>query len=334
MGIPFISPDRSPASSPGSADRRARVERVIERHGPAILRTARRYARTPEDAEDDYQRGVEILLTKAPDIPEPELVPWGKTVVKHEAFAIRRQGGRVALGAEQSFDGESDGAGDRHLTAVPGPDEQAERLERLRTGAEAMGQLKPQEVRCLVLLAEGYSYKQIQEVTGFSYTKVNRCLTEGRQTFLRRIEGIESGEECRRLEPALSALADGEADADDLAAVRRHLRGCLACRGTLRDFRAAPARVAALVPPGAIASGAFGTHGFGDVLAGAGDWLQRRVASVVTKLRSAGEAAAAPKAGGLATAAAPKAGAVVAAAVVARPGPDLDPPATILSIES
>nr|MDP8943072.1 sigma-70 family RNA polymerase sigma factor [Actinomycetota bacterium] len=213
---------------------RARAVRVIERHGAGIMRTARRYSRTPDDAEDAYQRGVEILLTKAPDIPEPELVPWLKTVVKHEAFAIRRQGSRVALGAEDSFEGDTDGD-ERRLAAVPGPHEQAERLERLRTGAEAMRQLKPQEIRCLTLLAEGYSYSQIQEITGFSYTKVNRCLTEGRQSFRRRLEGIESGAECRRLAPALSALADGEAGADEVLAVRRHLQGCLACRAALRD---------------------------------------------------------------------------------------------------
>ena len=64
---------------------------LIARHGPQLLATARRYAATPEDAEDAYQRGLEILLTKAPTTSEDELVPWLKTVVKHEAFALRRQ---------------------------------------------------------------------------------------------------------------------------------------------------------------------------------------------------------------------------------------------------
>jgi DNA-directed RNA polymerase specialized sigma24 family protein len=31
-----------------------------------------------------------------------------------------------------------------------------------------------------VLQAEGYSYAEIQAITGWSYTKVNRCLAEGR----------------------------------------------------------------------------------------------------------------------------------------------------------
>jgi GTP cyclohydrolase FolE2 len=43
--------------------------------------SARRYAATPEDAEDACQRGLEILLTKAPSTSEEELIPWLKTVV-------------------------------------------------------------------------------------------------------------------------------------------------------------------------------------------------------------------------------------------------------------
>ena len=58
----------------GSADRSA-AARVVERHGPAVMRTARRYSRTTEDAEDAYQRALEILFTRAPDLREPELVP-------------------------------------------------------------------------------------------------------------------------------------------------------------------------------------------------------------------------------------------------------------------
>jgi hypothetical protein len=36
--------------------------------------------------------------------------------------------------------------------------DQAEQYERLRQGAEALAQLKPQEIRALLLRAEGYSY--------------------------------------------------------------------------------------------------------------------------------------------------------------------------------
>jgi RNA polymerase sigma factor (sigma-70 family) len=220
--------------------------RLLAQHGAQILATARRHAVTPEDAEDAYQRGIEILLTKAPSTSEDELIPWLKTVVKHEAWALRRQRERHSPVTD---DGE--------LRDRPAPTavthEQAERLERLRLGAEALGHLKPHEVRALRLKAEGFSYREICAMTGWSYTKVNRLLTEGRQAFLRRVSGIERGVECARYEPLLSALADREASPEQLAILRPHMRTCLSCRARLREFRATPERVAALAPPAALA---------------------------------------------------------------------------------
>jgi RNA polymerase sigma factor (sigma-70 family) len=220
---------------------------LLQRHGTTIMATARRFAATPEDAEDAYQRGVEILLTKAPTTAEDELVPWLRTVVKHEAWALGRQRRRAAPVAD---DGDvPDPPSEPALTH-----DQAERLDRLRIGAQALKQLKPQEVRALLLRAEGYSYKQIQEITGWTYTKVNRCLTEGRKAFLDRVAGIEAGSECERLAPVLSKLADGEATADDLATLRPHIRTCLSCRAALREYRSAPATAAALVPAAVFAA--------------------------------------------------------------------------------
>ena len=108
--------------------------RLLQRHGPQILATARRYAATPEDAEDAYQRGLEILLTKAPTTREADLIPWLKTVVKHEAFALRRQRERAAPVSEDGRLGEPAGA-------EASTHQQAERYERLRVGAEALGRL-------------------------------------------------------------------------------------------------------------------------------------------------------------------------------------------------
>src|SRR5918995_972203 len=117
---------------PARAEIDAAALALLARHGAQILATARRYAATPEDAEDAYARGVEILLTKAPSTNEDELIPWLKTVVKHE-------------------------------------------------------------VRALLLKAEGFSYREICSITGWSYTKVNRLLTEGRRAFLHRMSGIQRG---------------------------------------------------------------------------------------------------------------------------------------------
>jgi RNA polymerase sigma factor (sigma-70 family) len=255
---------------------------LLRRHGTAIMAAARRFAATPEDAEDAYQRGVEILLTKAPTTAEEELVPWLRTVVKHEAWALRRQRQRAAPVAD-------DGCVPESPSEAAATHDQAEQLDRLRVGAEALRQLKPQEIRALVLRAEGYSYKQIQELTGWTYTKVNRCLTEGRKAFLARVAGIEGGSECDRLAPRLSRLADGEATADDLAALRPHIRTCLSCRAALREYRSAPRTAAALVPVAAFT--ATGRPPLLDAPA----QLFEGISGLVQKAQSAAEMASAQK---------------------------------------
>src|SRR3954451_17809196 len=101
---------------------------LVRRHGAQIMSTARRYAASPEDAEDAYQRGLEILLTKAPTTSADELVPWLKTVVKHEAFALRKQRERHGTPTEHEPSG----------TGGPETHEQVERLDRLRARREGM----------------------------------------------------------------------------------------------------------------------------------------------------------------------------------------------------
>jgi RNA polymerase sigma factor (sigma-70 family) len=200
--------------------------------------TARRYSLCQQDAEDAYQRGVEILITKAPTANRAELRPWLHTVIKHEALAVRRQRERL-LGGELPAEGGSS----------PGPEEEAAERQRARRTAEALGGLKPSEVQCLLLKALGYSYDEIADRTGFSWTKVNRSLTEGRRRLFERFARIESGDQCRRLAPLLSAACDGETSADQERQIKAHLRSCPSCRAALRHYRSAPKQLTELVPP-------------------------------------------------------------------------------------
>ena len=237
----------SNATQAGRAPDRAGAVVLLERFRTQMLATARRYSADPHDAEDALQRTAEIVLGRPLTGTDDELCRWLRTTVKREALAIRRHRERAVPSGEPAGLPEP-------AVGPPEVHERAERAERLRVGAQALSRLKPQEVRCLVLKAEGFSYEEICAATGFSYTKVNRCLTEGRRAFVQGVASIESGAECDRVAPHLSRLADGEATAADLAAVRPHLRGCLACRATLRDYRTVPARVAALAPPAALAT--------------------------------------------------------------------------------
>ena len=97
-----------------------------------------------------------------------------------------------------------------------------------------MRRLKRDEARALMLKAEGLSYNEIGERLGWTYTKVNRCITEGRRRFMRLYEELETGVECERLAPTLQALAQGTASSESLLELRPHLRNCAGCRATVR----------------------------------------------------------------------------------------------------
>jgi RNA polymerase sigma factor (sigma-70 family) len=237
---------REPAGDPEAARKRAVVE-LIAREEAALKRTARRFSICAEDAEDAYQRALEIVLTKAPTDDPRELIRWTQVVTKHEALAIRRHRERMLSSPPPR--GEPDEELD-WIALIPaggdGPDVRAEKRERIARSREALRALKPAELRALTLLAEGYSYAEIGEITGYSRTKVNRCLAEGRERFRSLVSGSEDGSRCREMLPMLSAYCDGEAV--DEGVVREHLRACAGCRATLREYRGAPRAAAALAP--------------------------------------------------------------------------------------
>jgi RNA polymerase sigma factor (sigma-70 family) len=243
-------PQRADAARPATdaARKRAAVE-IVARHEAALKRTARRYSLDAEDAEDAYQRALEIVLTKAPTTDLRELIRWTQTVTKHEALALRENRARL-LGHRGPAARE--GSDVDPVALIPasgdGPDELAERRELVSRSREALRTLKPAELRALTLLAEGYSYAEIGEMAGFSQTKVNRVLAEGRDRFRKLLSSSEDGSRCRELRPLLSAFCDGEASHEEAITVREHLRACMHCRATMRDYRAAPRIAIALMP--------------------------------------------------------------------------------------
>lgn len=232
--------DPARAQSDG-ARKRAAIE-MIAAHEATLKRTARRYSLDAEDADDAYQRALEIVLTKAPTTDARELIRWTQTVTKHEALALRQSRERL-LGRNGTGDPVSliPAAGDS-------PEEQVERREAIARSREALRALKPAQLRALSLLAEGYSYAEIGELTGFSQTKINRVLAEGRDRFRSLVSSSEDGSRCRELRPLLSAFCDGEASSRDSETVREHLRACGRCRSTMRTYRAAP-RIAVVLAP-------------------------------------------------------------------------------------
>jgi RNA polymerase sigma factor (sigma-70 family) len=151
------------------ARRRAAVE-IFARHEETLRRTARRYSLCADDVDDALQRALEIVLTKAPTDDPRELIRWTQTVTKHEALAVRQSRERILSPQSSRREGSED-----WVASIPansaGPAERVEQRETLARSREALRALKPQELRALTLLAEGYSYVEIERITGFSQTK-------------------------------------------------------------------------------------------------------------------------------------------------------------------
>ena len=224
--------DRRPAAA--LADPQERVTTIVARHGDLLLRVARQFSLCADDAHDAVQRALEIYMRRVDSLDPATELAWMKVVVKHEALAVRR--GRAAVSGEEV-----------DLDAVPAVaqrsvEERFESNERVERSAEIMRRLKRDEARALMLKAEGLSYNEIGERLGWTYTKVNRCITEGRRRFMRLYEELETGVECERLAPTLHALAQGTADSEALLELRPHLRNCAGCRATVRALHASHLR--------------------------------------------------------------------------------------------
>ena len=150
-------------------NRHANAVSLLSEYHLAFRRTARRVSICADDAEDAFARATLILLEKAPPHPPPRLAAWMHLVTKREALAVRRERERMLAGEMPDSP-----------SGAPCPAERAERRERARSKARILQRLKPDERRAIVLRAEGYSYAEICEMNGWTYTKVNRCLAEGR----------------------------------------------------------------------------------------------------------------------------------------------------------
>jgi RNA polymerase sigma factor (sigma-70 family) len=200
------------------------------RERPALLKLARRHSLCAADADDAVQRALEIMLRRVERIDAETDLSWLHTVVKHDAMAVRSARLRIVGTAEVDMDA-------HEAAHLPGPEERAAARERSHRSLAALATIKPAESRALLLQAAGRSYAEIGSETGWSQTKVNRALTEGRAAFHARLEALDAGAACEAVVPKLPALARARAAADDLIALRAHLRACPACRARLRELR-------------------------------------------------------------------------------------------------
>lgn len=237
-----------PSAAPSPDARRAAVVRAMAQ-APGLVRFAARYTRSIHDAEDAYQRAMEIALREAPVVDEPEFVAWLHSVIKNEAHSIvRRQRQESPGDADDLVTDLTERSG-----AAPSADAMAEWRERYQGLRAALNVLTESQRVCLMLRSAGSSYGEIAVVTGYSSRKVERAVSEGRATLHGWELKAARGEDCARILPALTRLVDNEATSREERSVERHTKKCRTCRSLLTSRRKAAMELASFVPPALIA---------------------------------------------------------------------------------
>lgn len=140
------------------------VEHVVERNADFLRSIARRHARTLQDAEDALQETTRIALERLP-LARDAALPWIVTTLKRKCWELGR----------------------KHTTSDELVPELANTLDPLahceaREALRNLRSLKPDERLALLMLGAGWSYREIAATLDWTYTKVNRCIHEGRAT--------------------------------------------------------------------------------------------------------------------------------------------------------
>ena len=243
----------TPVAGESDADARRRLCLAAMAGAPGLLRYAARFAPSLEDAEDAYQRGMEVALTKGPIGTQDEFIAWLHVVIRNEATTMaRRRGRETPAGDDIQVAVDSRGHEAREPAAV------AEWRERYRTLQDAMTSLNEAERVCLLLRTAGVSRAEIGSMTGYTDRKVERSIVRARKRLHAWHLDLATGEKCQKVQDALERVADREADDRERRMVSRHVRHCGACRATLRARRETNAGITVLVPVAVVGAAAAG----------------------------------------------------------------------------
>jgi DNA-directed RNA polymerase specialized sigma24 family protein len=177
---------------PATGDTRFASDEIAElyrRHHRDLQRAVAAAVRAPREVvEDACQNAWTIMLRSRPR--RETWFAWLRVVAVRQAWeqCARTRNERPA-GAFTSPDASEVGA--YEFPEPPAetrdiPDQVADRIQHVQRLAD-LGAIKPQDRRTLYLIGLGYRYTEIMEITGASYTAVNRRITEGRRA-LRKLE--------------------------------------------------------------------------------------------------------------------------------------------------
>ncbi len=259
---------------------RAALERLLERHEPAVLRFGMQMCGDPEDARDVLQ---ETLLAAARTAPEfrgdSSVSSWLYAIAR--SFCIKKRRLRKDAPARvESLEGLAAGEAAGLADGSRGPDEA---LDARRVGAalsEAIAALEPAQREVLVLRdVEGLTAPEVASVLGLSVEAVKSRLHRARLVVRERLAPLFATEPHvashaaaaavmgARPGPNLAAAAgcpdvlamfsqhlEGDIGPAVCAQMEQHLATCVRCRGACDSLKRAVALCRAtpapVVPPG------------------------------------------------------------------------------------
>ena len=175
-------PDDVLARRAGLGDRRA-FAALVDRHGPALYRYARRMLDDPRDTEDSVQEAFVAAWTALPHFEgRSTLRTWLFAITAHKVRSLQRRRPRTALPLPFAPD---DGVDRRAVD----PQRSAEDTDLLEALNAALRELPPgPRSTWLLREVEGLTYDQIAEVAGTTTSTVRGQLARARAHLIQRLE--------------------------------------------------------------------------------------------------------------------------------------------------
>lgn len=158
------------------------LEELLSEHSGTLERQAIRHSKRPEGAEEALQDACVQFLSHFEGSTLEHALPWMLLTTKRCAWAIAQVEKRTP--AERLSPTDCADRDEQRWTVRAERPETAAFAERRAEHADTVRRferLKPDERTALILLGLGCTYEEIGELRGWTYTKVNRCVREGRE---------------------------------------------------------------------------------------------------------------------------------------------------------
>lgn len=164
-------------SSSPAAQAREIAATIFTHHRHVLLSIARQNSDSTDAAEEALQDALTLFIEKYDPASGTRALPWLVLTLKRRCWAINK-GARQEKRLLHEADSERDCYPTPEALARPEMVVEARELAKIRR--QHLCELKRDERHALVLRGLGYSYKEITKHTGWTYTKVNRCIRDGR----------------------------------------------------------------------------------------------------------------------------------------------------------